>query len=129
MSREVKRKTPFEATFSEFLSSTPIIRGASTSTRRVRSIFANRSTNTHHAKIAAHSTTTSGAATAAKPKTASRLNKIVRTATNLFSGVSSTTVAANMVNYQAPAVYTATASVHNTTDNFKNFGDFLVWYV
>lgn len=143
-----KRKTPFEATFSEFLSSTPIIRaGASTSTRRVRSIFANRSS----AAVASSSTQiidNNNKPVLVKNTTAttrSRLNKIVRTATNLFAGVSSattttatrasataTTSTPNMAssNYVVPSTaYAATASIHNTNDNFKNFGDFLVWYV
>lgn len=112
-SKQTKRKTPFEATFSEFLSSTPIVRGASTSTRRVRSIFANRLSNT------------SSKPNVSKPKS-SRLNKIVRTATNLFAGVSSTS-SVNMMNYPVEMPYMST--IHNTNDNFKNLGDFLVWYV
>lgn len=111
-----QHKTPFDATFSEFLSSTPIVKGgASTSTRRVRSIFA--------IKSAKNTTSSSSSPTKkhAKKSKSSRLDKIARTASNLFFASTNNLVNANN--------YVPTSSVHNTNDNFKNFGDFLVWYV
>lgn len=87
-------RTPFDATLCEFLSSTPIVRGgASTSTRRVRSVFASTSSSTNSLRI----------------------DRLVRRAA---AHVLPSFCVANQ-----PTV------VHNTNDNFKNYGDFLVWFV